>query len=98
MESSDFLNLWAQLTQSNPCASVDEHIPVYAIAVLHQWGWPCRPVDSSVTKPPRSETFLGYFEDTGWMTDFWAEDYKPLPEQVPSFWLPMSVLPIPYCH
>lgn len=97
METSDFLDLWNQLVTSNPTLPAKDHVPVFAIAVLQLWGWPCRPNDSDVKMPPRSETFLGYYPDTGWMTDFWSEDFKPMPEQIPQFWLPMSVLPIPYC-
>lgn len=90
------LKQWRTLLKAHPDKTIESLIPLYAISVLHEYGWPCKVKASSKELPPRNETFLGYFDDTGWGTEYWNEDYKPLPEEIPQYWLPVSVLPVPH--
>lgn len=87
---------WKKLLKKYPEKTIEELIPLYAISIIHDYGWPCKPKSTAKEQPPRRESFIGYYEDTGWSTDYWQDTFVPLPEEIPSFWLPISVLPVPY--
>lgn len=90
------LTQWHQLLKEYPAKTIEELIPIYAISIIHDYGWPCKLKQTSKEMPPRGQTFLAYYDDTGWSTDYWQDTFVPLPEEIPTYWLPISVLPVPY--
>ena len=90
------LKVWDELTRGSKSPDHKKLIPVFAIAVLHKWGWPNGIHKSEDELPPRCEPFLAYHTDTGWISDYWGDEYIPQKEDMPLFWLPTSILPIPH--
>jgi len=90
------IQLWRQLTSTPESRDLNSLVPLFAISVLQQWGWPVKPYETKTNPPPREQTFLGYFHDIGWTTDWWGQNFNPTEDELPEYWLPMKVLPIPY--
>lgn len=90
------LKIWDELCNESKSKDLKFLLPVFAITVLHKWGWPNGIHNSTDKPPPRCEPFLAYHQDTGWISDYWGDEYIPTTEEIPLFWLPTSLLPIPY--
>ena len=93
----DTLSVWVQMKKRLPGAQEEKLIPLYALEILHRWGWPYAPVPLESAMPPINQTFLGYYPETGWLLDYWKDGYVPYQEDMPTHWLSMNVLPVPDC-
>lgn len=95
IEEEDFIKLWQSVKNDLPVDIESETIPVFAIEVLRKWGWPYKPIPLQEQYPPLNQSFLGFYPETGWLLDYWKEGYIPYPEDMPTHWLSLNVLPTP---
>lgn len=95
LNETDFNKLWHDMKTTFPDEPDEIVVPLFSLEVLRKWGWPYKPIAIKDSMPPINQSFLGYFPETGWLLDFWKEGYIPYPEDMPTHWLSMNVLPIP---
>lgn len=98
LTDKDMISLWNKIKARNPGADEQRLVPLFTVQALRDWGWPYKPVSVSKSMPPINQTFLGYYPETGWLLDYWKEGYIPYAEDMPTHWLSMNVLPIPFAE
>lgn len=91
----EFIDQWRQIRSEFPKDSEENIAVFFGVEVLRKWGWPFKPSLTSDSYPPINQTFLGYYPGEGWLMDRWAENFSPMPEQIPFCWISLNVLPTP---